>query len=68
MLKIVIQIKEKSEDNVSVAIKQITEKEFNNSSKLEKITASEIKCAIEAAIFKLKQENKKEGNENEKES
>lgn len=67
MLKIIIQIKEESENNVKVGIKQISEKEFNKSTQNEKITASEIKNAIEAAIYMLKN-SKKEGEENEKES
>ena len=61
MLKVVIQIKEESDNNVKVNIKQLTEKEFNNSSHLEKITASEIKSAIEAAIEYLKTNSEKEG-------
>lgn len=61
MLKIVIQIKEKEEDKVFVGIKQISEKEFNNSTQSEKIAGSQIKSAIEAMIFGLNTENKKEG-------
>jgi len=67
MLKIVIQVKEEKENNVKISIKQLTEKEFNNSSQLEKIAASEIKSAIDAAIMMLKN-SKKEGIENEKKS
>ena len=61
MLKIVVQIKEKKDNNVFVGIKQITEKEFNNSTQNEKVAASQIKGAIEAMIFSLSAENKKEG-------
>lgn len=60
MLKIEIRIKEESKDNVSVKIKQISEKDFNNSSRAEKITASEIKTAIEYAIDDLKNKLRKE--------
>ena len=41
---------------------EISEKEFNNSTQAEKITASGIRNAIEAVIFGLKSENKKEGD------
>ena len=61
MLKIVIQIKEKTKDNVFVGIKQISEKEFNNSTNAEKMTASAVRNAIEAVVFGLKSEDKKEG-------
>lgn len=60
MLKIVIQVKEKEENKVQVAIKQISEKEFNSSTQNEKITASEIKLAIEEAIKENNLKNKKE--------
>lgn len=60
MLKIVIQVKEKEENKVQVAIKQVSEKEFNSSTQNEKITASEIKLAIEEAIKKNNLKNKKE--------
>lgn len=63
MLKIVVQIKEKEKDKVFVGIKQITEKEFKSSTQAEKIAASNIKSAIEAMIFGLKAENKKEGED-----
>lgn len=60
MLKIVIQVKEKEENKVQVAIKQVSEKEFNSSTQNEKITASEIKLAIEEAIKENNLKNKKE--------
>lgn len=60
MLKLNIRIKEESEDNVSVKIKEISEKDFNNSSQAEKITASEIKTAIEYAIDDLRKKMRKE--------
>lgn len=60
MLKIVIQIKEEEENKLKIGIKQITEKEFNSSTQNEKITASEIKMAIEEAIKEIKLKNKKE--------
>lgn len=62
MLKITIQVKEKEENKIHVGIKKISEKEFNSASQLEKITASEIKAAIEAALMSLKS-NMKEGKE-----
>ena len=61
MLKITIQVKEKEENKINVGIKKINEKEFNSSTNLEKLVASEIKLAIEAAIMSLKN-NMKEGN------
>lgn len=60
MLKIVIKIKEESENKLNIAIKQISEKEFNSSTQNEKITASEIKTALENAIKELKARNKEE--------
>lgn len=60
MLKIVIKIKEESENKLNIAIKQISEKEFNSSTQNEKITASEIKIALENAIKELKARNKEE--------
>ena len=61
MLKITIQIKEQEENKIHVGIKQISEKEFNSASQLEKVAASEIKNAVEAALMSLKN-NMKEGN------
>lgn len=61
MLKIVVQIKEKKDNNVYVGIKQISEREFNNSTNGEKLTASNIKNAIEAVLTGMKPE-KKEGD------
>ncbi len=61
MLKIVVQVKEKEKDKVFVGIKQISEKEFNNSTQNEKVAASQIRNAIEAMIFGMNTENKKEG-------
>lgn len=60
MLKIVIKIKEEDENKLNIAIKQISEKEFNSSTQNEKITASEIKTALENAIKELKARNKEE--------
>lgn len=60
MLKIVIQIKEEEENKIKIGIKQLSEKEFNSSSQNEKITASEIKMAIEKTIKEMKLKNKKE--------
>lgn len=67
MLKLVIRVKEEEENKVKISIKQLTEKEFNSSSQLEKIAASELKTAIDAAIIMLKN-SKKEGENNEKKS
>ena len=67
MLKLTIQIKECEENKINVGIKQLTEKEFNSSSRLEKITASEIKNAIEAVIYNLSTDHKIEENNNMKE-
>lgn len=68
MLKITIQVKEKEENKINVGIKKINEKEFNSSTNLEKLVASEIKAAIDAVIYNLstnheiKKDNMKEGN------
>ena len=68
MLKITIQVKEKEENKINVGIKKINEKEFNSSTNLEKLVASEIKLAIDAVIYNLstnheiKKDNMKEGN------
>ena len=68
MLKITIQVKEKEENKINVGIKKINEKEFNSSTTLEKLVASEIKLAIDAVIYNLstnheiKKDNMKEGN------
>ena len=68
MLKITIQVKEKEKDKINVGIKKIGEKEFNSSSDLEKLVASEIKTAIDMVIYNLstnhdiKKDNMKEGN------
>lgn len=68
MLKITIQVKEKEENKINVGIKKINEKEFNSSTNLEKLVASEIKSAIDAVIYNLstnheiKKDNMKEGN------
>lgn len=58
MLKIVIKVKEEEENKINISIKQISEKEYNSSTQNEKITASEIKTALEYTIKDLK---KKEG-------
>lgn len=60
MLKLTLQIEEKEENQVHVRIKQISKKEFDSSTQNEKITASEIKHAIDYAIKELKEKNKKE--------
>ena len=62
MLKIVVQVKEKEKDKVFVGIKQISQKEYEKSTQNEKITASGIRNAIEAMIFGMSAENKKEGD------
>lgn len=62
MLKLVIQIKESKDQRMNIGMKKISEKEFNSSTQLEKILASQIKGAIEAEITKIVNENKKEGN------
>ena len=68
MLKITIQVKEKEENKINVGIKKINEKEFNSSTNLEKLVASEIKTSIDAVIYNLstnheiKKDNMKEGN------
>lgn len=60
MLKLTLQIEEKEENQVHVRIKQISKKEFDSSTQNEKITASEIKHAIDYAIKELKEKTKKE--------
>lgn len=62
MLKLVIQIKESKDQRMNIEMKKISEKEFNSSTQLEKILASQIKGVIEAEITKIVNENKKEGN------
>lgn len=62
MLKLVIQIKESKDQRMNIGMKKISEKEFNSSTQLEKILASQIKAAIEAEVSKIVNENKKEGN------
>lgn len=62
MLKLVIQIKESKDQRMNIGMKKISEKDFNSSTQLEKILASQIKGAIEAEITKIVNENKKEGN------
>ena len=62
MLKLVIQIKESKDQRMNIGMKKISEKEFNSSTQLEKVLASQIKAAIEAEVTKIVNENKKEGN------
>lgn len=61
MLKLVIQIKESKEGRMNIGLKKISEKEYNSSTQLEKILASQIKNAIEAEVTKIVKENKEEG-------
>lgn len=60
MLKITLQIEEKEKNQIHIGIKQISKKEFDSSTQNEKITASEIKQAIDYAIKELKTKTKKE--------
>ena len=61
MLKLVIQIKESKDQRMNIGMKKISEKEFNSSTQLEKVLASQIKSAIEREVAQIVNENKKEG-------
>lgn len=67
MLKITIKVKENKEGLVGVAIKQISEREFEKATQNEKIIASNIKNAIEDGIKEVSMKYGKD-LENEKES
>ena len=66
MLKIVVQIEEKDENQVFVGIKQISKREFDKSTQNEKMTASQIKNAIEESVYALCIEEKGRGNNEKK--
>lgn len=61
MLKLEIHIVETEPDNVSLMMKKVKEKDFDAATQAEKITASEVKIAIQKAIEDLRDKNKKEG-------
>lgn len=61
MLKLEIHIIESEPDKVSLMMKKVKEKDFDSATQAEKITASEVKIAIQKAIEDLRDKNKKEG-------
>lgn len=61
MLKLEIHIIESEPEKVSLMMKKVKEKDFDSATQAEKITASEVKLAIEKAIEDLRDKNKKEG-------
>lgn len=61
MLKLEIHIIESEPDKVSLMMKKVKEKDFDAATQAEKITASEVKIAIQKAIEDLRDKNKKEG-------
>jgi hypothetical protein len=61
MLKLEIHIIESEPDKVSLMMKKVKEKDFDAATQAEKITASEVKMAIQKAIEDLRDKNKKEG-------
>lgn len=61
MLKLEIHIIENEPDKVSLMMKKVKEADFDSATQAEKITASEVKLAIEKAIEDLRDKNKKEG-------
>ena len=61
MLKLEIHIVESEPDKVSLMMKKVKEADFDSATQAEKITASEVKLAIEKAIEDLRDKNKKEG-------
>lgn len=61
MLKLEIHIVENEPEKVSLMMKKVKEADFDSATQAEKITASEVKLAIEKAIEDLRDKNKKEG-------
>lgn len=61
MLKLEIHIVESEPEKVSLMMKKVKEADFDSATQAEKITASEVKLAIEKAIEDLRDKNKKEG-------